>query len=57
MCSLPTHAEGHLGTDFLNEAGSLIDLVCGKVSLSDIDKAPRASKVSPGRDATVDRYF
>ena len=53
VCSLPTDAAGLLGTDFLNGAGALIDLGCGKMSLTDIDKAPRACEVSRDRGAAL----
>ena len=53
VCSLPTDAAGLLGTDFLNGAGALIDFGCGKMSLTDIEKAPRACEVSPDKGAAL----
>jgi hypothetical protein len=38
VCALPTEAAG-LGTDFLEEAGIVIDFECGKMSFTDICKA------------------
>jgi hypothetical protein len=40
VCSLPTEAAGLLGTDFMNDAGAKIDFECGKMSLTDIGRAP-----------------
>ena len=53
VCSLPTDAADLLGTHFLNEAGALIDFGCGKMSLTDIDKAPRACEISPDKGAAL----
>jgi len=52
-CSLPTDAAGLLDTDFLNKAGVSIDFECGKMSLADIGKAPRACKVPPTTGAAL----
>jgi len=53
VCSLLTEAAGQLGTDFLNEAGASVDFGCGKMSLADTGKAPRACKVPPTRGAAL----
>ena len=53
VCSLPTDAAGLLGTDFFKGAGALIDLGCGKMLLTDVDKALRACEVSPDRGAAI----
>ena len=41
VCALPTEAAGLLGRDFLEEACIVIDFECGKMSFTDISKAPR----------------
>jgi hypothetical protein len=56
VCSLSTDAAGLLGTDFLNKAGVSIDFGCGKMSLADIGKAPRASKFSPTRGTALNTF-
>jgi hypothetical protein len=40
VCSLPTEAASLLGTDFMNETSAKIDFQCGKMSLTDIGRAP-----------------
>jgi hypothetical protein len=45
VCPFPTEAAGLLGTDFLLNAGAKIDLECGKMSLNDIGRVPRAFSV------------
>jgi len=54
--SLPTDAARLLVTDYLNNAGVPIDFVCGKMSLADIGKAPRASKFSPTRGTALNTF-
>jgi hypothetical protein len=45
VCPLPTEAAGLLGTDFLENADAMIDLECGKMSLTEIGKVPQAISV------------
>jgi hypothetical protein len=52
VCSLPKEAGGHLGTDFLEEAGATIDFVCCHMSLPGAGRAPLLkSETSPERAA------
>jgi len=44
--SIPTDVASLLVTDFVKKACVTIDFVCGKMSLSDISKTPRACKFS-----------
>ena len=41
VCSLPTTAAGILGTDFLSRLGAKLDFERGKMSINDINNAPR----------------
>jgi len=41
VCSLPTTAAGLLGTDFLSRLGAKLDFDRSKMSISDINNAPR----------------
>ena len=34
VCSLPTAAAGLIGTDFMNQLGTVIDFECGKMTLT-----------------------
>jgi hypothetical protein len=53
VCALPTDAAGLLGTDFLEEAGATLDFERSKMSLCDIDRAPRVpSDTSAERDSS-----
>ena len=45
VCALPTDAAGLLGTDFLENAGAVIDFECGKMSLIGICNVPRVFSV------------
>jgi hypothetical protein len=44
--TLPTEAAGLMDSDFINGAGSKIDFGCGKLSFSDVGKAPRENSDS-----------
>ena len=46
VCSLPT---GLLDTDFLEKLGAVIDFESGKMSLSDIGRAPKEYSDSPAK--------
>jgi len=46
VCSLPTGAAGLLGTDFMEKTGVIMKFVCSKVTLTSVNKAPRAYSVS-----------
>ena len=45
LCSLPTDAADLLGSDFLEKAGAVINLECGKKSLNGIGNVPRVLSV------------
>ena len=53
ICSLPTDAAGLLGTDFLEKTGAVIDLKCGRMSLTDVGKVPRVYSVPPAGHAAL----
>jgi hypothetical protein len=45
VCSLPTHAAGLVGTDFMDQLGAVIDFERRKMSLTGIGIVPRACNV------------
>jgi hypothetical protein len=45
VSSLPSEAEGLLGTDFLEKPGAVIDFECSTLSISDIGTVPRVYSV------------
>jgi len=44
VCPLPTKAAGLLGTDYLDRLGA-IDIECGELSLTGVDKMPRVCSI------------
>jgi hypothetical protein len=56
VCALPTDTAGLLGTYFLEEAGATLDFERSKMSLPDIDRAPRVHSDTSAERAALTAF-